>query len=419
MTRESAKENNPYVMAIVQLEKAAKILNLEENIIERLRKPDRVLEVAIPVHMDNGSLRVFVGFRSQHNNALGPYKGGVRFHPNVTMDEVKALSIWMTWKCSLLALPYGGSKGGVIVDPHLLSRRELEGVSRGYFRMISPIIGPDIDIPAPDVYTDAQTMAWFMDEYYQIVGHNAFGVVTGKPPMIGGSLGRETATARGLAFVVEKMAEDYGFDLRKCTAAIQGYGKVGSYIHKFLQQLGVHVVAASDSKGGIHAKKGLTYEELSSLKRESGTLVEAPSVERISNEELLEIEVDILIPAALENQITSENAGRIKARFVVEGANGPTTPEADDVLRKNGILVVPDVLANAGGVAVSYFEWVQNLSGFYWTENEIDQRLRGMMFDSFSRVKATAKKLDVDMRMAAYANAIERVAQAMKARGWV
>lgn len=387
--------------------------------LEVLRKPRRVLSVNFPVKMDDGRLQMFQGFRSQHNNALGPYKGGIRFHPNVTIEEVKALSMWMTWKCAIVGIPFGGGKGGVTVDPKKLSRTELERLSRTYFSMIAEIVGPLRDIPAPDVYTDSQTMAWFMDEYSRLVGYNAFGVVTGKPIIIGGSLGRETATARGLAFVVAEAVKKMGIDIHKATAAVQGYGNAGAYAHMFLEEMGAKVVAASDSKGGIHDPRGLKYKEVDAQKKRTGTVLNFPGTKPITNEDLLEMEVDILVPAALENVITDKNAKNVGAKIVAEAANGPTTPDADDILFKNGVTVIPDVLANSGGVSTSYLEWVQNLQNLYWTAEEVDTRLRTIMVKAFGEVWETTKRHNVDMRLGAYAYAINKVASAMKIRGWV
>ncbi len=415
----SKEARTAYDIAVEQLERAAKVIDLDENIIEILRKPRRVLTVNLPVRMDNGRIMVFQGFRSQHNNALGPYKGGIRYHPNVTLDEVKALSMWMTWKCAIVGIPFGGGKGGVTVDPKRLSRGELERLSRAYFSLIAEIVAPDRDIPAPDVYTDSQVMAWFMDEYSRTVGHNAFGVVTGKPLIIGGSLGRDTATARGLAFVVEEAAKKMKIDLHRATAAVQGYGNAGSYAHKFLDELGAKVVAISDSKGGICNGNGLRFQETDAHKKKTGTVLNFPGSKTMTNEELLESDVDILVPAALENQITAKNASKIRAKVVAEAANGPTTPEADDILFKNNVTVIPDVLANSGGVSVSYLEWVQNSQNLYWTAEEVDQRLRSVMQKAFGEVWDTTRKHNVDMRLGAYAYAINKVATAMKIRGWV
>jgi len=408
-----------YEMAVEQFERAADILDLDANVREDLRKPRRILSVNFPVLMDSGKIIAFQGFRCQHNNALGPYKGGVRFHPNVTIEEVKALAMWMTWKCAVAGIPFGGAKGGVCVNPKELSRRELEYLSRTYFSMISDIVGPERDIPAPDVYTDSQTMAWFMDEYSQHERRNVFAVVTGKPLILGGSLGREAATGRGLSFVVEKAAEKLGMRLEKATAAVQGFGNVGAHSHQFVEELGVKVVAVSDSKGGIYRAEGIPYAELSKHKERKTNVIGFPGSKEISNEQLLELDVDIVIPAALEDQITEENASRIKARLIVEGANGPTTPGADDILRKKGITVVPDILANSGGVSTSYLEWVQDMQHMYWPAEEVDRRLKEIMHKAFDQVWMAKEEFDVDMRLSAYAYAIRKIAEAMKVRGWV
>ncbi|MEM3671329.1 MAG: Glu/Leu/Phe/Val dehydrogenase [Thermoprotei archaeon] len=410
---------NPFEMAVSQLEKVAKVMKLDSSVVEVLKQPKRVLTVSIPVKMDDGSIKVFTGFRSQHNDALGPFKGGVRYHPNVSIDEVKALSMWMTWKCAVAGLPYGGGKGGIIVDPHKLSHGELERLSRGYFSGISSIVGPYQDIPAPDVYTDAQIMAWFMDEYSHVKGFNNFGVVTGKPLTLGGSLGRDTATARGLTYVVEEAAKKLRIQLRNATAAVQGYGNAGSYVHMFLEQMGVKVVAVSDSKGGIYSSRGLDYKQVSAHKAKKGSVSGLPGTTPLSNSDVLESDVDILVPAALENQITAQNAGRIKATVVAEAANGPTTPEADDILYKAGITVIPDVLANSGGVTTSYLEWVQNIQGYYWSAKQVDETLHQMMVKAFEDVWNTTQKNSVDMRSGAYIHAVGRVVEAMRLRGWV
>jgi glutamate dehydrogenase/leucine dehydrogenase len=408
-----------YDIAVEQVERAARIIDLNSNLLEVIRKPRRILSANFPVKMDDGRIVMFQGFRCQHNNALGPYKGGIRYHPNVTIEEVKALSMWMTWKCAIAGIPFGGAKGGVTVDPKKLSRGELERLSRSYFSLIAEIIGPLRDIPAPDVYTDSQTMAWFMDEYSRHVGYNAFAVVTGKPLSIGGSLGRETATARGLAFVVAEAVKKFDMDLHKATVAVQGFGNAGSYAHMFLEEMGARVVAVSDSKGGIYDAKGLKYKEVDAHKKRTGSVMNYPGTREISNEELLESQVDILVPAALENVITERNAKRIRAKIVAEAANGPTTPEADDILYKNDVTVIPDVLATSGGVSTSYLEWVQNLQYLYWTAEEVDTRLKTVMVRAFNEVWEATNRYSVDMRLGAYAYAINKVASAMKIRGWV
>ncbi len=412
-------QKTQYDIAVEQFQRAADVMRLDANTQEILRKPRRILSVNFPVKLDDGRILLYQGFRSQHNNALGPYKGGIRFHPNVTIDEVKALSMWMTWKCAVAGVPFGGAKGGVTVNPKLLSRNELERLSRSFFSMISEIVGPYRDIPAPDVYTDSQTMAWFMDEYSKNGKNNAFAVVTGKPIIIGGSLGRDAATGRGVAVTIEEAARHLKMDLKKSTCAIQGFGNVGSWTHQFLEEAGVKVVAVSDSKGGVHKETGLWFNEVAAYKKKTGSIINLPGAENVTNEELLELEVDILVPAALEDVITGKNARDIKARLVAEGANGPTTPEADDIFFKNDVTVIPDILANSGGVSTSYLEWVQNLQAFYWSAEEVDQRLKAIMTKAFAEVWKTTQEHNVGMRTGAYIYAIGKVRDAMKIRGWV
>lgn len=412
-------QKTQYDMAVEQFQRAADIMRLDPNTQEILRKPRRILSVNFPVKMDDGRILLYQGFRSQHNNALGPYKGGIRFHPNVTIEEVKALSMWMTWKCAVAGVPFGGAKGGVTVNPKLLSRNELERLSRSFFSMISEIVGPYRDIPAPDVYTDSQTMAWFMDEYSKFEKNNAFAVVTGKPIIIGGSLGRDAATGRGVAVTIEEAARHLKMDLKKSTCAIQGFGNVGSWAHQFLEEAGVKIVAVSDSRGGTHKKTGLWFNEVAAYKKKTGSIINLPGGEPVTNEEILELDVDILVPAALEDVITEKNARKIKAKLVAEGANGPTTPEADDILFKNNITVIPDILANSGGVSTSYLEWVQNLQHLYWSAEEVDQRLKSIMTKAFAEVWRTTNEHNVDMRTGAYIYAIGKVREAMKIRGWV
>jgi glutamate dehydrogenase len=412
-------QKTQYDMALEQFQKAADIMKLDANVQEILKKPRRVLTINFPVKMDDGRILLYQGFRSQHNNALGPYKGGIRFHPNVTIDEVKALSMWMTWKCAVAGIPFGGAKGGVTFNPKLLSHSELERLSRSFFSLISEIVGPFRDIPAPDVYTDSQTMAWFMDEYSKNERNNPFAVVTGKPLIIGGSLGRDTATSRGVALCVEEAARHLKIDLKRSTCAIQGFGNVGSYTHMFLEEAGVKIVAVSDSKGGAYSKMGLSYNDVSAYKKKTGQIVNMPGTEPITNEELLELDVDILVPAALEDVITAKNASKIKAKLVAEGANGPTAPEADEILFKRGVTVIPDILANSGGVSTSYLEWVQNLQHLYWSAEEVDQRLKAIMKKAFTEVYKTTQEHKVDMRTGAYIYAIGKVTAAMKIRGWV
>lgn len=408
-----------YENVLKQLDNAAKVLNLDEQVKELLQEPMRTLSVSIPVKMDDDSIHVFKGFRCQHNDVLGPTKGGIRFHPQVCEDEVKALAAWMTFKCSLVGIPYGGAKGGVLVNPKELSRNELERLSRGFIQAISPIIGPDKDIPAPDVYTDAQVMSWFMDEFSKLKGVNTPGLVTGKPVVLGGSFGRHSATARGVMYTVREAAKAIDLDLNGATVAVQGYGNAGSFSAKFLNELGCKIVACNDSKGGIYCKTGFDPVEVAKHKEETGSVKGFEGCKEISNQELLTMDVDILIPAALENQITKNNADKIKARMLVEAANGPTTPEADEILFKKNMMVVPDILANAGGVTVSYFEWVQNIANYYWSKEEVDRKLEAIMVEAFEKVYNTHEELNVNMRVSAFIVAIKRITEAMEARGWV
>jgi len=400
-----------------QFDYAAEKCGIEPGLCEVLRRPRRALSLSLPVRMDDGSIRVFEGFRVQHNSARGPCKGGIRYHPNVTFDEVKALATWMTWKCAIVNIPFGGAKGGIVCDPHKLSHGELERLTRRYAYEISPLIGPDKDIPAPDVYTDAQVMAWIMDTYSMTHGSNAPGVVTGKPLFLGGSLGRNEATARGCLFTIRAACKELGIKLSHATVAIQGFGNAGNIAAQLLSKEGAKVIAVSDSKGGIYNRYGLNLEELMRHKMETGSVVGFPGTEPISSEAVLELPCDILIPAALENQITLQNADKIKARIVAEAANGPTTPDADLVLHDRRIMVIPDVLANAGGVTVSYFEWVQDLQELFWDEDDVNRRLERVMTKAFADVHAMATKHSVEMRTGAYILAIDRVADAMRTRG--
>ncbi|MCL4326117.1 MAG: Glu/Leu/Phe/Val dehydrogenase [Candidatus Thermoplasmatota archaeon] len=413
------EELNPFKIAQEQLDKAAKIMKLEKEIHALLRVPKQILEVSIPVKMDNGKTEVYRGFRVHYNDARGPTKGGIRFHPEETLDTVKALAAWMTWKTSVVDIPYGGAKGGVICDPKKMSNNELERLARGYVRAIGrSFIGSEVDIPAPDVYTTPQIMAWMMDEYSVIVGHNEPGMITGKPLSVGGSLGRGDATAKGGMYCLREAAKSMGMDLKKVRVAIQGFGNAGQYAHKLVTEMfGSKVVAVSDSKGGIYSEDGLNYSKVMEHKNKTGSVVNYPGAKSISNEELLELGVDVLIPAALENQIRKDNAGKIKAKIVVELANGPTTPEADEILNKNNILDIPDFLANAGGVTVSYFEWVQNINGYYWSEEEVYEKLDKKMTKAFHDVMEAKKRYNTDPRMAAYIVAVGRVADAVKIRG--
>jgi glutamate dehydrogenase/leucine dehydrogenase len=382
-----------------------------------LRTPKRVLEVSIPTKMDNGQIKVFTGFRVQHNIARGPAKGGIRYHPNVTLDEVKALATWMTWKTATVNIPYGGGKGGVICDPKRMSKAELERMTRRYTSEILPIIGPEQDIPAPEVYTDAQTMAWIMDTYSMTKGYSSLGVVTGKPLSIGGSEGRNDATARGCLVVVEEACKVKKIPLRGATVAIQGFGNAGSLAAKLFTEKKARVIAISDSRGGVFNSRGIDPLKASRYKERSGTVVGMPGTSRISNDDLLTMKCDILIPAALENVITLNNADQIKAKIVAEAANGPTTPHADEVLARKGILLLPDILANAGGVTVSYFEWVQDLQSFFWTEGEVNAKLESVMRQAFLEVYETMRKQRTQMRTGAYVLAVGRVADATIVRG--
>ncbi|MFZ5632541.1 MAG: Glu/Leu/Phe/Val family dehydrogenase [Bacillota bacterium] len=400
-----------------QLELAAEKLVLNPGYLNILKEPKRILTVSIPVRMDDGSIKVFRGFRVQHSLARGPAKGGIRFHPEVDMEEVIALAMLMTWKCAVVDIPYGGAKGGVICNPKELSPGELERLTRRFTTEISIIIGPEKDIPAPDVYTNPQVMAWIMDTFSMMHGFSIPAVVTGKPIEIGGSQGRNEATGRGVVFTTEEASSRLGMNLAECTAVVQGYGNVGSVAAEGLRDLGCRILAVSDSKGGIYSESGLDLAEVSAFKDRTGSVVGFPEAEPISNEDLLTLECDILIPAALENVITEENAPKIKARLVSEGANGPTTHKADQILYQRGITVIPDILANAGGVVVSYFEWVQGLQNFYWTKDEVNRQLRRRMVSSFRDVYHLKERHGVSMRTAAYMLALERVAQAMNLRG--
>jgi len=409
---------NPFEIAKKQIDRVGKKLGLDPGLIELFKTPKRELTVNFPVKMDDGSLKVFTGYRVQFNDALGPFKGGIRYHWNVSLDEVRALACWMTWKCAVMGLPYGGAKGGVICNPKEMSKGELERMTRRYASAISVIIGPEKDIPAPDVYTDGQTMAWIMDTISMNAGYAVPGVVTGKPLAIGGSLGRDEATSRGLMYATREAATRIKLNLKGATVAVQGFGNVGYHYARLIQdEMGAKVIAVSDSKGGIYSPRGFDPKEVLTYKEKTGSVVGFPGTKRISNEEILEMDVDVLAPCALENAITQENAPRVKAKIVAEGANGPTTPEADDILFKRGIMVLPDILANGGGVTVSYFEWVQNIMEFFWTKAEVDKRLEDHMVTAFERVWEMKGKQKVDMRQAAYMVAISRVAEAYKVRG--
>ena len=404
-------------VALEQLDEVAEKINLDPYVHERLRHPQRELTVSIPVRMDDGTPRVFTGYRVQHSLIRGPSKGGIRYHPDVTLEEIRALAMWMTWKCAVVNIPYGGAKGGVICNPKEMSMRELENLTRRYAVEISIIIGPTKDIPAPDVYTDAQTMAWIMDTISMTTGWCVTGVVTGKPVDIGGSLGRKEATGRGVMVTAIEAMKYQGIPINGARVAVQGFGNAGSISALLLHDAGAKIIAVSDSKGGILNTRGLDPHSVLEHKMKTGSVIGYENSGTITNAELLELECDVLIPAALENQITERNAPRIKAKIIAEAANGPTTPSADKILHERGIFCVPDILANAGGVTVSYFEWVQDLQALFWSENDINEKLRTIMVNSFDAVLRTAEKHKVDMRTAALILAVGRVASAMKIRG--
>jgi len=408
---------NPFEIAQAQFDTAADYLMLDDGLRTILKTPKRQLIVSIPVRMDDGRIKVFEGYRVQHNLSRGPAKGGIRYHPDVTLDEVKALASWMTWKCATVNIPYGGGKGGVRVDPKQLSLGELERLTRRYATEIAPIIGPDRDIPAPDVNTNPQTMAWFMDTISMFHGHTELGVVTGKPLSLGGSKGRHEATARGCQYTTRAACAVKRLTLKGAKVAVQGFGNAGSIAARLLHEDGATLIAASDSKGGIYNEHGIDPEAALRHKEETGSLVGFKGCDHITNHELLELRCDVLVPAALENAITLENAEHVRAKIVAEAANGPTTPGADQILREKGIFVIPDILCNAGGVTVSYFEWVQDLYGFFWTEHEVNNYLERTMNAAFKDVHAAAEKYRVDMRIGAYITAVARVAEATRVRG--
>ena len=410
---------SPLQIAQDQLWRACEALGLDSAVYERFKEPHRIVTVSIPVQMDSGELRTFTGFRSQHADVLGPCKGGIRFHPDVSEDEVKALSMWMTFKCALLSLPFGGGKGGVICNPKAMSRGELERLSRGYIRAIADIIGPEKDIPAPDVYTNAQIMGWMMDEYSKFKGYFSPAVITGKPLVLGGSLGRNEATARGCVYTIQQAAKRLDIDLRSATAVIQGYGNAGSIVAQLLHAVGVKVVGVADSSGTVYNPAGLDPDALLKHKQRTGSVKDFAGGVAVPEDEFLTLECDILVPAALENVITGENAPRLRTRLIAEAANGPTTPEADEILHERGIFVIPDILANAGGVTVSYFEWVQNLTMTYWTEDEVNRQLEVRMVEAFEKTYAMMKEKSVAPRLAAYMVALRRLTDAAKARGWI
>ncbi len=416
-TEHVAAAINPWEVAQRQFDLAAERLNMDPGLRQVLREPRREFTCHFPVHMDDGSVQVFTGYRVQHNLGRGPAKGGLRYHQDVSLDEVKALAMWMTWKCAVVGIPYGGGKGGVIVDPKKLSQKELEGLTRRFATEIEVLIGPERDIPAPDVNTNAQVMAWIMDTYSMHQGYTVPGVVTGKPISLGGSEGRHEATARGCVYTVVEAARHLGMDLTKARVSVQGFGNAGSIAARLVSEEGATVVAVSDSTGGIHAPGGLDIAKVVGWKQEHGTVQGFPGATDITNAEVLEVDCDILIPAALENQITSRNAGRIKARLIAEAANGPTTPDADAELFRRGVFMIPDILCNAGGVTVSYFEWVQDLNRDHWSETVVNEKLHGIMIKAFGETLAIAERDSIDMRTAAYLLAVKRVADAMDMRG--
>jgi glutamate dehydrogenase (NAD(P)+) len=417
-TREAlAEELNPFQIARQQFNRAADYLDLDSSTRNVLSTPKRQLIVSIPVKMDGGDVQVFEGYRVQHNIARGPCKGGIRYHPNVTLDEVKALASWMTWKCATVGIPYGGGKGGVICDPKSLSKNELERLTRRYAFEIAPIIGPDRDIPAPDVYTDEQTMAWIMDTISMVRGHTELGVVTGKPVSLGGSLGRAEATARGCLYALREACRVKGVNLKGSRVAVHGFGNAGANIARLVAADGAKVVAACDSKAGLYAENGLDIQAALRHKAETKSLAGLPGTKEISPEEIIGVDCDILLPSALENAITLGNVGQVKAKIIAELANGPTTPGADRVLADQGVFLVPDILANAGGVTVSYYEWVQDQYSFFWSEKQINDTLEQAMRTAFNSVYATAHRYDTDMRTGAYILAVDRVAEATRVRG--
>ena len=411
------KEITALEMAQQQLDNVADRINLDEGVRRRLRRPQRALTVSIPTEMDDGTLQVFTGFRVQHNLQRGPTKGGIRYHPEVTLDEVTALAMWMTWKCALVNIPYGGAKGGVVCDPKEMSLKEVERLTRRFTVELMILLGPDKDIPAPDVNTNAQIMAWMLDTYSMNVGHSVPSVVTGKPLVVGGSRGREEATSRGCVCTVMEALKHLEMSVEGVRVAVQGFGNVGRNSARLLQDAGARVVAVSDSRGGIHRDRGLDIRGVEEHKREAGHVGGFPGADSVSNEELLELDCDVLIPAALGNQITEANAGRIRARIVAEGANGPTTPGADRILGEREIFLLPDILANAGGVTVSYFEWVQGLMQFFWSEEEVNEQLYRIMGQAFRDVLQVALAENLYMRTAAQILAVKRVAQADEVRG--
>jgi glutamate dehydrogenase/leucine dehydrogenase len=410
---------DPLQIAHLQLEEAAEMMDLDDGLLDYLKTPDRVMQVKVPIRMDDGSIKVFTGYRSQHCGVRGPYKGGIRYHPDVTMEEVIALSMWMTWKCAVVDIPYGGGKGGVACNPKEMSSGELERLTRRYTSAILPLISPDRDIPAPDVYTNPQIMAWIMDTYSIFQGYSVPGIVTGKPVELGGSKGRISSTGRGVAITAREAAKKIGVRLNNARVVIQGFGNVGYYAAKILSEWGAKIIAVSDSRGGIYRAEGLTVDKVLEHKVKTGSVVGFNGTKEISNEELLELECEVLIPAALENVITKKNADNINARIVAEGANGPTTPDADRILDDKCELVLPDILANSGGVVVSYFEWVQDLNRYFWDEERVNQELERIMVKSFNEVLEVKRELgkEATWRAATMTLALKRVVEAFELRG--
>jgi glutamate dehydrogenase (NAD(P)+) len=408
---------NPYDIAVAQFDEAADRLNLSEGMRALLRKPKRELIINFPVYMDNGDMKMFTGYRVQHNLARGPAKGGIRFSPDVSLDEMRALAMWMTWKCAVVGIPFGGAKGGVICDPQTMSCSELERMTRRYTTEIAHLIGPNSDIPAPDMNTNPQVMGWMMDTYAARQGYTVPAVVTGKPLAVGGSEGRLEATARGIQVVTREALLDLGMQLDRCSVVVQGFGNVGSITARLLSNLGCTIVGVSDVQGGLYHPNGINMHMALHYFSEHGCLTGMPGTETVTNSELLELPCDVLVPAALENQITNRNAARIKARLIIEAANGPTTPEADCILNDRGVTIMPDILANAGGVTVSYFEWVQGLQHFFWTEQEITSRLEDIMRRAYQAVREKSRAQQTNLRMGAYLLAVARVAEAMEMRG--
>jgi glutamate dehydrogenase (NAD(P)+) len=412
-----ATDNSIFGAMLQEFDGAARLLGLDEGIWKMLTSPKRQIIVSCPVQMDNGKIEVFTGYRVQYNITLGPAKGGIRYHPDVSLDEVKALAAWMTWKCAVANIPFGGGKGGVVCDPTKMSRRELEALTRRYIAEIVDAIGPEKDVPAPDVNTNEQTMAWVMDTYSMHVGHTTTSVVTGKPIAMGGSLGRREATGRGVMITTREAAKHLGLDIKQATVAVQGFGNVGSVSAQLISRLGAKIVAVTDWKGGVYNAKGLDVEKLIKYAAEKKTVAGFPDAEPLQGDKIFGMDVDVLVPAALENQITMDNAPKIRAKIVAEGANGPTTPDAHKHLHDRGVFVIPDILANAGGVTTSYFEWVQDRYGYFWTEKDVNDRLELKMEEAFGDVLSTALKYKTDLRTAAYVVAINRVATVTQLRG--